>query len=41
MPSMSQFVSSTQTSGVSPPMNRAHIQMMDFANPRSAAGNQL
>ena len=33
--------SSTQISGVSPPMNRADIQIVPWATPRWVAGNQL
>jgi len=34
-------VRSAQSTGVSPPMSRAHIQTADLAKPRSVAGNQL
>src|ERR671937_356021 len=34
-------LNTTQTRGVSPPMNRADIQIAPWAKPREAEGNQL
>ena len=36
-----RLTSKIQISGVSPPMKRADIQIIDLAKPRCEAGNQL